>query len=105
MCLDDGSVLRAKTKKDVSVNSTPHTSPFSRSQRMMCDTTLAQVFVRVIPSLCHAPEWLFVLSSILTLHSSFVSPIFHFFFLNLDLYLFLFHVNVLGARSPVHFAQ
>ena len=42
-----------------SVNSTPHTSPFSRSQRarvMMCDTTLAQVFVRVIPSMCHAPE-------------------------------------------------
>ena len=38
------------------VNSTPHTSPFSRSQRMMCYTTLAQVFVRVIPSMCHAPE-------------------------------------------------
>ena len=41
------------------VNSTPRTSPFSRSQRarvMMCDTTLAQVLVRVIPSLCHAHE-------------------------------------------------
>ena len=38
------------------VNSTPHTSPFSSSQRMMCDTTLAQVFVRVISSMCHAPE-------------------------------------------------
>ena len=39
-------------------NSTPHTSPFSRSQRarVMCDTTLAQVLVRVIPSMCHAPE-------------------------------------------------
>ena len=40
-------------------NSTPHTSPFSRSQRariMMCDTTLAQVLVRVIPSMCHALE-------------------------------------------------
>ena len=42
----------------VIVNSTPHTSPFSRSQRMMCDTTLAQVFVRVISSMCHAPECL-----------------------------------------------
>ena len=41
------------------VNSTPHTSPFSRSQGaliMMCDTTLAQVLVRVTPSMCHAPE-------------------------------------------------
>ena len=41
------------------VNSTPYTSPFSRSQRaliIMCDTTLAQVFVRVIPSMCHALE-------------------------------------------------
>ena len=41
------------------VNSTPHTSTFSRSQRalvMMCHTTLAQVLVRVIPSMCHAPE-------------------------------------------------
>ena len=40
-------------------NSTPHTSPFSRSQRaliMMSQTTLAQVLVRVIPSMCHAPE-------------------------------------------------
>ena len=47
------------------VNRTPHTSPFSRSQRartMMCDTTLAQMLVRVIPSMCPAPEWLFVLS-------------------------------------------
>ena len=37
----------------------PHTSPSSRSQRAcvkMCHTTLAPVFVRVIPSMCHAPE-------------------------------------------------
>ena len=55
------------------VNSTPHTSPFSRSQRarvMMCDTTLAQVLVRVIPSMRHAPEWLFVPSLSLSLRSS-----------------------------------
>ena len=41
------------------VNSTPHTSLFFRSQRariVMCDTTLAQVLVRVIPSMCHAPR-------------------------------------------------
>ena len=47
------------------VHSTPHTSLFFRSQRtllMMCDTTLAQVLVRVIRSMCHAPEWLSVLS-------------------------------------------
>ena len=80
---------------------------FSRSQRalvMMCETTLAQVCVRVIPSMCHAPEWLSVLSSILTLLSSASFSIFH-FFLNLDFYLFLFHVDVFGARSFVHFAQ
>ena len=29
----------------------------------------------------------------------------HFFFLNLDFYLFLFHVDRFGARSPVHFVQ
>ena len=27
-----------------------------RARIMMCDTTLAQVLVRVIPSMCHAPE-------------------------------------------------
>ena len=44
---------------DEDVNSTLHTSLFSRSQRalvMMCHTTLAQVFVRVIPSMYHALE-------------------------------------------------
>ena len=84
------------------VNSTPHTWPFSRSQRanvMMCHTTLTRVFVRVIPSMCHAPEWLSVLSSILTLLSSSSLLIFNFFLLKIDFYLFLFHVDVLGARS------
>ena len=95
-------------RNNVNVNSTPHTSPFSRSQRaliMMCDITLAQVLVRVIPSMCRAPEWLSVLSSILTLPSSASFSIFHFFFLNIDFYIFLFLVAVLGARSLVHFAQ
>ena len=51
----DGNLLQPM----VCVNSTPHTSPFARSQRarmMMCDTTLALVLVRVIPSMCHVPE-------------------------------------------------
>ena len=51
----DGNLLQPTE----GVNSTHHTSPFSRSQRalvMMCHTTLAQVFVRVISSMCHAPE-------------------------------------------------
>ena len=90
------------------VNSTSRTSPFSRSQRalaMMCHTTLAEVFLRVIPSMCHAPEWLSVLSSILTLLSSLSLTVFQIFFLNLGFHLLLFHVDVLGARSPVHFAQ
>ena len=43
------------------VNSTPHTSPFSRALVMICHTTLVQVFVRVIPSMCHAP-WVIVCS-------------------------------------------
>ena len=38
---------------------------------MMCDTTLAQVFVRVIPSMCHAPVCLISLRpSLRTLHLS-----------------------------------
>ena len=43
------------------VNSTPHTSPFSRSQRarMMCDTTVAQVLVRVIPCVMRLSDCLF----------------------------------------------
>ena len=45
-------------------------SPSQRARLMLCDTTLAQVFVRVISSMCHAPEWLCVPSSILTLLSS-----------------------------------
>ena len=45
------------------------------------------------------------LSSTLSSHSSFVSPIFHFILLNFDFYFFLFHVDVAGARSPVHFAE
>ena len=87
------------------VNSTLHTSPFSRSQRarvMMCDTTLAQVLVRVIPFICHAPELLFVLSFSLTFFSSVCFSIFHFFFLNFDFYLSLFHVDAFGARSLVN---
>ena len=58
------------------VHSTPHTSLFFRSQRtllMMCDTTLAQVLVRVIRSMCHAPEWLSVLCLSLSLRSSLCS--------------------------------
>ena len=31
-------------------------SPTQRTRLMMCVTTLAQVLVRVIPSMCHAPE-------------------------------------------------
>ena len=51
---------------------TSHVTFFSclRALVMMCRTTLAQVFVRVIPYMCHAPEWLSVLSSISILHSS-----------------------------------
>ena len=39
-------------------------------------------------------------SSTLSSHSSFVSPIFFFILLNFDFHLFLFHVDVAGARSP-----
>ena len=89
-----------------SVNSAPHTSPFFSCLRacvMMSHTTLAQVFVRVISSMSCA--CVFDLSSTLALHSSFVSLIFHFILLNFDFHLFLFHVDVAGARYPVHFAQ
>ena len=70
----------------VGVNSAPHTSPSFRSQsalRMMCDSTLAQVFVRVILSMRRS-VCLFSLRPSLSslLHLS----IFHFFFLGLDFY-------------------
>ena len=44
----------------------------------------------------------FGLSSTLSSHSSFVSSIFYFILLIID---FIFHVDVAGARSPVHFAE
>ena len=49
----------------------------------------------------------FLFSLLFSLRPSLCSPlrlslsVFHFFFLNLDFYLFLFHVDVLGARSLV----
>ena len=57
-----------------SVNSTPHTSLFFSCLHacvIICHTTLAQVFVRVISSMCHAPECLISLRpSLRTLHLS-----------------------------------
>ena len=52
---------------------TSHVTFFSCSRAclMMSHTTLAQVFVRVIPSMCHAPVCVFDLSSTLSSHSSF----------------------------------
>ena len=44
----------------------------------------------------------FDLSSTLSSHSSFVSPISYFILL---IFHFLFHVDRFGARSPVHFAE
>ena len=46
--------------------------------------------------------WVFDLSSTLSSHSSFVSPIFYFILL---IFYFLFHVDVAWARSLVHFAE
>ena len=59
-------------KDEENVNRTPHTSPFFscfRACLMMSHTTLAQVFVRVVPSMCHAPGCVFDLSSTLSSHS------------------------------------
>ena len=69
---------------------------------IICHTTLAQGVGarRLIHVSCACDS---DLSSTLSSHSSFVSPIFHFILLNFDFFLFLFHVDV--ARSPVHFAQ
>ena len=85
------------------MNRTPHTSPFFsclRACAIICHTTLAQVFVRVSPSMCHAPGSVFDLSSTLSLHSSFVSPIFYFILL---IFHFIFYVGRFGARSLVRF--
>ena len=67
---------------------------------IICHTTLAQVFVRVISSMSHALACLISLR--LSSHSSFVPPIFNFILL---IFHFLFNVDVAGARSPVHFAE
>ena len=67
-------------------------------------TTLAQC-VSARPPIHVSCAWVFDLSSTLASHSSFLSPIFHFILLNFDLYLLLFHMDVAGARSLVHFAQ
>ena len=74
---------------------TSHVTFFSclRTCVIICHTTLAQVFVRVISSMCHAPVCLISLRPSLLI------------LLNIDFHLFLFHVDVAGARSPVHFAQ
>ena len=58
---------------DGGVNSTPRTSPFSRSQRalvMMCHTTLAQVIVRASshPCVMRLSDHLFSLRSSLCIH-------------------------------------
>ena len=74
------------------VDSTPHTA------------WLKNVLVRVVSwawsSTC--ATWLFVLSLFLTLFPSVCDS---FFYLNLDLYLFLFHVDLLGAISHWHSAN
>ena len=52
---------------------TSHVTFFSclRACVIICHTTLAQVFVRVISSMCHAPECLIsLLTSLRTLHLS-----------------------------------
>ena len=89
---------------DGGVNRTPSHVTFSRvcALVLICHITLAQLFVRVISSLFHAPVCLFDLSSNLSSHSSFVSPIFYFIHLIIH---FIFHVDRFGARSPVYFAE
>ena len=81
----------------------PHTSHFSRVLRacvMLSHTTLAQVFVRVIPPMCHAPVCLISLRpSLRTLH---FSPIFYFILL---IFHFIFYVDRFGAKPPVRFRE
>ena len=64
---------------------------------------LSLVFARTCNGLSH--DIGSSLSSTLALHSSFVSPIFHFILGNFDFYLFFVHVVVAGARTTVHFDQ
>ncbi len=71
---------------------------------MSCHTTVAQG-VRARHTIHVSCACVFDLSSTLSSNSSFVSHIIYFILLNFDFHLFLFHVDVAGARSPVHFAQ
>ena len=67
----------------------------------MCNVVSHDVGSRVKCLCASSHPCVMRLSSTLVSHSSFVSPIFHFILLNFDFYLFLFHVDVAGARSPV----
>ena len=66
----------------------------------MSHTTLAQVFVRVIPSMFHAQCLISLRLS--TVHSSFVSPIFYFI---LQIFHFLFYVDRFGDKPLVRFRE
>ena len=92
-CTADGNLLQPTG--GVNKQYASHVTFFSclRALVMMCHTTLAQVFVRVIPSVCHAPVCLFSLRpSLCTLQ---LSLIFHFVLL---IFHFIFHVDVFGVK-------
>ena len=77
------------------------------------------VFARTYGNLLHDISWkvcarhlihvscvcVFTLSSTFSPHSSFVSPIFHFIFVNFDFHQFVFHMDVAGIRSLAHFTE
>ena len=68
---------------------------------MLCHTTLAQLLVRVIPSMCHAPVCLISLRPTRrTLH--FLSPFFYFILL---IFHFIFFVGQFGVKAPVRFRE
>ena len=71
----------------------------SQADRMLDERSRgkAQVFVRVIPSMCHALELFFIL------HSSFVSHIFFFILLNFDFYLSFLPCGCLWSKIPCAF--
>ena len=88
-----------------SVNRTLHTSPFFSCLRacvMLSHTTLIGSSVCARNIIHVSCACVFDLSSTLSSHSLFLSPIFYFILL---IFHFIFYVGRLGEKSPVHFEE
>ena len=81
---------------------TRHIFSYLSALMIMCHMTLAEVLVRVIPSMCHAPGCVSDVSSTLHFALFTLSPIFYFILL---IFHFIFYVGQFGVKPPVRFRE